>query len=200
MKKYIYIGQENGKEVVIETSMEKPELPEFISSPSTFKEIEAAIIKYKNHIDAAPRIEVISPIPAYWKKGEEVKEGVFFKTYLCFKGEDGKWYKMGMDYSGRDYDGKEIANCIYPIDKSVEPKEEGCEHPNCDCADNFCKFWNKPKQEPEHIADTGKMIETEDELWEHVGLIFLSHEKSTEAIPFLKSQFHPPIRKTTPNE
>jgi len=127
MKKYIYIGQENGKEVVIDES-------------GTKHNVEGIV-------------------PSYWKKGEEVIEATDFRIYLCGKSKEEGWYKVGMDYNGDNWGGIEVENKIYPIDKVVDCGKENCKRTDEYCYEN-CEWYKK-----EHIADTGKMIETEDELW-----------------------------------
>lgn len=135
MKKYIYIGQENGKEVVIETEMDKPK-EHFIDGNREIQ-VRAAyrteMANYSNHIANAPRIEAISPIPAYWKKGEEVQVTIQHKYFCISEGQE-----LWADCTEEEYNymklspNSKLKIVATPIDKAVEP---------------------------EHIADTGKMIE-----------------------------------------
>jgi hypothetical protein len=87
-----------------------------------------------------------------------------------------------------------------PIDKAVELKECLCEK---GFHHDFCPVHPKDWSElSEHIADTGKMIETEDELWNDVyetideNDVYGSLHRHLE---YLKSKFTI-TRKTTPNE
>jgi hypothetical protein len=134
MKRFLYIGKENGKEVLIETEMEQPE---FLNK-SSWENLCLSENNYVDHIKNAPRIEVIGTIPAYWKKGEEVD------IEIQYQFNNGKSWR---ECSIHDYDWAPVRRIVaIPIDKAVEP---------------------------EHIADTGKMIE-EDDFWKDSQKVVIS--------------------------
>lgn len=179
MKKYIYIGQENGKEVVIETSMDKADIPKPIDDCFCF-----ACIKHRNyweeyekHISKDRRIEVIGTIPAYWKKGKEVQVKII--TDYCFLCQS---FATSQNNCSHDtvaipIDKADTCTCNFateflkgeatcPIhDKVVELKlpnlEKILSNSNPELQKKVIEIMDSLDKavEPEHIADTGKMID-----------------------------------------
>ncbi len=213
MKRYLYIGQENGKEVVIETEIEKPE--EFYWDGYGQKQYRAAykteMGHYLLHIHTATRIEVISPIPAYWKKGEEVHVTTRYEYHLSgIKGERADGWTWGTKEFCKEYFPDNYRIVAIPIDKAVEPKEKAVFN------GKFYEAESDKAVEPEHIADTGKMIEERASgyYWVKYGCQWFIAKWDSEETVWWMQEYHGAMtdnrfneidetlitRKTTPNE